>query len=364
MLDDIERMEELDPEGMIRTVRDYPEQLRDATTLALPSLDKIDKGRIQNVLFVGMGGSGAGGSYAQQYLDQQGGAISRVVHDYEIPRWVDERTLVVATSYSGGTEETLASVQQAMERGAQCVTISSGGALKKVAEAHQLPHLAVPADFPPRGAFGYLMVPVLRILAALDIVDRAGLESSLKQAEKRCRALSDECDLPVAHERNRAKRLAEALHTRITLLVADTPFEPVAERIRCQLNENSKVLAFSRALPESNHNDTVAWTADATVQYWTGLFVGPFARNPALAERARFVREILEERGLPVLDLDVPDDDLLVHMMATTYLGDWVSLYLAFLNGEDPSNVASIPRLKERAARTGYLAGVMKSLGV
>lgn len=364
MLDEPERMAELDPTGMTGLIERYPEQVAEALQLPLPDLSALDGATIKKVLFLGMGGSGAGGELAVQLLDEAGTAVGRVVHDYDAPTWVDGETLIIATSFSGGTEETLAALATCREQAAGWVAIASGGALLKSAERDGAPFVRVPSGPHPRAAYGYLTVPVLRLLAKLGLLDERQVEESLRSAVDVCRQVQRTNGTHVHKDDNPTKQLVEHLSGRQVLLVADTPYAAVAERIRCQINENGKTVAFTRILPEANHNDTVAWAAGPRYTDWACLWVGPFNRNPALRARATFVRGLLEQRGMPVFDLDVTVGDPLAHRLALIYLGDWVSLYLAFQNGEDPGDVSVIPQLKEEAAGTGLIRDIKRRLGI
>lgn len=363
VLDDPGLMKKQDSKGMLQAARDYPEQWQEARTMALPDLSRLPTNPDQ-VLFTGMGGSGTGGEFALMMLDRHAGPVGRVVHDYEMPAWVGPQTLVAATSYSGGTEETLTGVMRAVEKGTPWFAITTGGLLADAAKRHEAPWLRVPDGLQPRAAFGYLTVGVLRTLAELGLVDKAALMASLQHVESRLKKIRERCAPEVPLQENPAKQMAEALAGRPLLVFADAPWAPTAERVRCQFNENGKALAFTRILPEANHNDTVAWSRATHVEDWGVVFLGPFDRLDPIKERARFLRETLTGRGVQVHDLDEPDDDPVARMFLTAYRADWVSLYLGYKNGVDPGEVDVISRMKDRVAKTGHVDFVRKQLGV
>lgn len=357
-------MQMKDPKGMVREAQEYPQQIRTAIDTPLPALDGIDGDRIDKVLLLGMGGSGASGSVGVALLDRHGEVVARTTKDYAAPKWVDQRTLVVATSYSGNTEETLAALADCIGRGAPWVGIASGGDLEAAARRHGAPFVKVAGGSEPRAQFASLLGPMLRILGELGLLDGAWVEEGLESAYSACLEIAGENDPSVPEEENPSRGIANALFGRQVLVMGDAPYEPLIERIRCQLNENSKVVAFSRWLPEANHNDTVAWGADAHADQWASLWVGPFDRNGALAERAAFVRETFEQAGMPVIDMDRRVDHEIGRLVALAYLGDWVSLYLAFLNKQDPGDVAAIPTLKARTRSTGVLTAAKQRLAI
>lgn len=364
MLDDQARMSENDPAGMAKAVAGFVNQLDEAVSMPMPDLGSFSPDQVDRVLFLGMGGSGIGGTIATGFLDTHGGPISRVSHDYGLPDWVDGRTLVIATSYSGETEETLASLVEARERGAPWMAVTAGGSLAAAAKKHGAPVVTVPGGLQPRAAFGYLTVPLLRLLAHAGLVASADLDEPLERARKACRQIAAECALAVPEAKNPGKSLARALANHEILIMTDGVYEGVAERWRCQLNENSKARAFSRVLPEANHNDTVAWLRPEGTKPWASVWLGRFDGNPSLAVRAEFTRGLVAEAGIAVHEIAQVDAHPLADMIAVAYIGDWVSLYLAFLHGQDPSDVEVIGKLKAKCAATGVAGKAKQALGI
>lgn len=352
-----------DREGMVQAATDYPQQWQKACTMPLPDLSSLPRGP-QQVLFTGMGGSGTGGEFAQYLLDQQGSTVGRVVHDYEIPGWVSKDTLIAATSYSGGTEETLSGLVRAVQQKAPWFAITTGGPLGEAAKAHDAPWVEVPTGLQPRAAFGYLTVFLLRSLASLGLLAEDRLMQSLERAGTRIEAIQKSCHPDVPLTKNLAKQLAQSLSRRPILVVADTPWAPVAERVRCQFNENGKALSFTRILPEANHNDTLAWSRASDVNDWSVLFLGPFDRLSPIKERADFLAEQLQGRGVPVHYLVDREEDPVARMFATSYIADWVSIYLGLTNGQDPGEIDVIKVMKDRVGKTGHMDFVRKQLGM
>jgi glucose/mannose-6-phosphate isomerase len=363
VLDEPELMMRNDRVGMLQATTEYPEQWRQALAMELPDLSALPRDPKQ-VLFTGMGGSGSGGEFARMLLDREGGPVGRFIHDYDIPAWVGPSTLVAASSYSGGTEETLTGVMRAVEKKAPWFAVTTGGLLADAAKRHGAPWLRVPGGFQPRAAFGYLTVGLLRVLMELGVLSKDRLQVSLERTAEGLDRVKGACGPEVPTQKNPAKQLANLLASRPVMVVADTSWSPVAERVRCQFNENSKALAFSRILPEANHNDTVAWSRASRVEEWSAVFLGAFDRLAPIQERATFLRETLVERGVRVHEIMQDHEDPVARMFLTAYQADWVSIYLGFKHGMDPGEVDVIPRMKDRVAKTGHVDFVRKQLGL
>jgi len=293
-----------------------------------------------------MGGSAIGGDFLRIYLQQKGFSKPiNVVRGYELPPFADERTLVFAVSYSGNTEETLSCTQQALERGCTVFALTSGGQLATVAEEHGMTAVRIPGGMPPRTALGYLFAPLLRVLLS-SFEKGEEIEREFQEAVSTLRRLAATYSEKPETE-NPAKRLARALFQKIPVIYGSEVTEASARRWKGQINENAKQPAYWDVLPELHHNEIMSWESPLTENFVYVLLRDP-EEHPQVRTRFALTRELLAERGRVVLEAQGEGKGLLSRLLSLSYLGDWVSYYLALLNGVDPTPVALIERMKRR----------------
>ena len=334
-----------DPRGFRDLLRGFPRQVADAEQLA----EGVHLGGQppRALLVLGMGGSAAAGDLLQGLCHERATFPVQVIRGYTIPSWVGPDTLVVASSYSGGTEETLAAFDAARARGAQLLAVTSGGALGDRARRDGVPWVRLPPGLPPRAALGYLLLPVLVLL------DRPrgvlGGPEERTEAVSVLEALSVELEPEVPTHRNPAKDVARWLAGRLPVIYGTDVTAPVAYRWRTQLEENAKVLALSGALPEMNHNAIEAWAAGASGD-WAVILLRDPNEHPRVARRAWLTRPITEAR-VPTREAWARGRGLLARMLSLVLLGDWTSYYLAVLRGVDPWAVDTLEAFKRQMAR-------------
>ncbi|MSQ40640.1 MAG: bifunctional phosphoglucose/phosphomannose isomerase [Dehalococcoidia bacterium] len=347
-LDDPSLYARLDPSGMGHRLASLPHQVRlawrDAGALALPSSYRsVDK-----VVLVGMGGSGVGGDLLADLLAlEPTGPVFAVCRDYRLPSWVDARTLVIASSYSGNTEETLACFRDALGRSAKVVAITSGGILQQEAQAHRVPILGVNYQGEPRSALGFSFLAPLALLQGLGLEpDQA---PALEEAVMLLEGASQRYGSGQPTEGNEAKRLARALEGHLVVVYGAGFLVGVARRWKTQINENAKGWALAEALPELNHNAILGYQFPGALA--TGAFV-VLLHSPLLGGRvsARYpiTMEILGRAGVSHKRVEVEGTSPLAQVLGAVALGDWTSYYVAMLNGVDPSPVDVIEYLKGR----------------
>jgi glucose/mannose-6-phosphate isomerase len=298
-----------------------------------------------------MGGSAMGAEMAALRLGQKGtaGAVPcAVVRGYEPPAWAGTGTLVVAVSYSGNTEETLACARAAQAKGARVLAVTSGGELATWAASVGGEVVRVPAGLQPRAALGHLAFATLASLEALGLVslgkEAEGVAAHLDGLRARLEPASPEA-------RNPAKQLARALKDRVPFVYGAGGLEVAARRFATQLNENPKVLAHWGPVPEAHHNEVSAWFADPRVKD-TVLPVVLQGEPPGtpLGVRERASVALLQEAGAKPWVLQAEGDTALARTLHAIYVGDYASVYLACLLGRDPTPVEAIQKLKARMA--------------
>jgi glucose/mannose-6-phosphate isomerase len=270
------------------------------------------------------------------------------------PGWIGERTLVILSSYSGGTEETLTCAMQALERNCLCVAITSGGKLGSFYAQEGVPVVPVAPGLQPRAALLRMLVPIVVLL------DRVGAAPSLVAELDEARVTVAESvgalGPGVPEPLNPAKQLARALQGAIPLVWGAELTAPVATRWKAQINENAKMPAFASTLPELDHNELVGFAGTpAELSRLTRLVMLRDPRSHRQVQR-RFdlTRELVEAHVDNALSITAEGQGALARMLDLVMLGDYASLYLALLRAVDPGPVEVIERLKERLAETGY----------
>ncbi len=344
-LDEQGLLRALDPHGMMALTLDFPAQCQRAIDLAreqsLPALPREPR----LVVISGMGGSGIGGDYLRVLLEAEGSLPALVVRDYHLPHCVDEHTLLFAISYSGNTEETLACYREARERKAMIVALSSGGELQALAQRDGVPHLQVPGGQPPRTALGYLFLPMMVLCERWKLLPN--MEQARTRTLQRLVQGRDHWGVNSPYEQNPAKQLAQALHGRIPILYGSGDYRAIiATRWKGQINENAKQHAFANTFPELNHNEILGWVG-ATQQ--ANNFSVVVLRDPDECRQTRTRIEVtrnLVGNAAEWHEVWADGTSLLERLLTLTYLGDFVSLYLAYLNRVDPYTIDYIDLLK------------------
>ena len=334
---------------MLGVALGLPRQIREAWALGRSApLPKVPK-PAAHLVVCGMGGSAIGGDLLSGYLSSACPVPMVVVRGYELPGFVGPHSVVLAASYSGDTEETLAAVGQARRAGAMVLAITSGGQLARTAKDSCV---IVPGGLAPRAALGYLMIPAL---AALERWGFAG--PSGREVEEAAGVLDDvaaQCGPDVPALRNPAKQLAEHLAGRVPAVYAASPgLEAVARRWKCQFNENSKTLATWNVFPELNHNETVGWGAPASLASHFAVVLLRDGTEPArLALRLRLTGDLALGPAAGVHDVSARGKGRLARLLSLVLMGDLVSIYLAYLRGVDPTPVEIIDAIKQGLSAT------------
>ncbi len=340
MLDDPSRVASMDGRGMLASVEALPEHLAEGVRLGRAS--GAPKAGGGGIVVCGVGGSAIGGDMLRAWLSTVSDARVEVVRGYALPRGLSRDALVVVSSYSGNTEETLSMLEDARSRASKLVTVSSGGSLAQASESQSIPHVRVPAGMVPRASFGYMFG------ALLGIADRAGVASPGGQVDEACRALralNDESAVGIRTQDNAAKRMAHELHGTVPVVIGHGISAPVAKRWANQMNENAKCVAFSSELPEMDHNEIVSWVSDPRSQGFSAVFLDHGHSDGRMARRLEVTRELVCRRARAHMVKAVGEAPL-AQMMSLVALGDYVSVYSAVLRGEDPSTTAPIEELK------------------
>lgn len=354
----LEELRAHDPADMYSAILGFPRQAREGVEIGNGG-PKLIRGKARRIVILGMGGSAIGGdllrSYVHSFAEREG--VEVVVNRSYTPPAVDGKTLLVASSYSGNTEETLASYEGAWKAAGQVLVISTGGEIVRRATANGHKVVIVPAGLQPRAALGYSFFPLLYTLAVrselfgtdLRLETERGLEELLPMLEK----LAKKYALGPAGSKGGPYQLAEQIHGHVPVIYsASERMDTVNLRWRGQIQENAKNLAFGNLLPEMNHNEINGWQQPAElVKSFLPIFLRDREDHPRVAARMEITRKIVGKAAAGTIEVKSQGETLLARMFSLIHLGDWTSYYLALLNGVDPMPVPIIENLKKQLAK-------------
>lgn len=345
-LDDDALVARLDPRGMLDTVAALPAQVRAAHALG-HAVDLPDALRGADAIVVlGVGGSAIAGDVLQGLLADRLAVPFLVVRGEEVPAFVGPRTLVVASSYSGNTQETLGAVAAARKRGARLLAATTGGVLGADAAAAPYPVVRLPTGFLPRAALAYSLVPLLTVLARLGYT--APVDAEVDQAAHVLEVGTARLAPGVPAGANLAKQVARALHGRLALVYGSGGIGGAAAcRWKGQLNENAKHVAHHAVFPELGHNEVESWQFPRELAGSAHLVVLHDTAETAVARRrVEVVTGLMRPWIAAVTAVTAAGTAPLARVLSLVQVGDFASCYLALLNGADPSAMPNIERLK------------------
>jgi glucose/mannose-6-phosphate isomerase len=292
----------------------------------------------------GMGGSAIGGDLALAALGDRATRPLRVVREYALEPWAGPEALVLCASYSGDTEETLACFEAAGVVGAPRVALTTGGALAEAARAEDVPVIGVPAGMQPRAAVVYMTVAALECAALCGAGPR--LREEIEEAAEPLEALARRWG-PDGAEDSDAKRLARALRNGVPVVYGAGPTAAAARRWKTQLNENAKVAAFASELPEADHNEICGWERGRARAPLAAVFLEDSDHHPRMTRRIELTADAVSDAGAPAERVAGRGERRLARLLSLVLLGDLVSVYVAVLEGVDPTPVAAIERFKD-----------------
>lgn len=347
LLDDPKSYARLDPGGVLGRIRDLFPQCRQAWEQAAGLGVPASYREANQVVILGMGGSAIGGDLVRDAVCQECPIPIRVLRDYTLTADVGVGTLVIGSSYSGETEETLSAFEEAARRGCHLVAVAGGGRLQAEAGRRGIPSLTIEYKGEPRAVLGYGFFLLLGLLHRLGL---AGDKSrDLEELEGVLARINQRLDPNVPLENNPAKELAVRLHNRLAVIYGGGILEGVARRWKGQVNENAKAWAFYESFPELNHNAVVGYDRPRDLADRILVVMLHSDRLHArIKRRYQITQEILEKKGVGFQVVQAEGATILSQMMSSVLIGDYTSYYLAILNEVDPSPVEIISFLKDR----------------
>ncbi len=349
-LDDVKIYQQQDPDGMLARIKELPVQCQQAWQAAMDFKLPADYSKVDKVVVLGMGGSAIGGDLVRS-LVQAESKIPVIVHrDYGLPAFVDEKTLLIASSYSGNTEETLSGFEPALKTRAKKLAMTTGGKLKEMAIANNVPVFKIEYRAQPRAALGFSFLPTLGVLQKLGFLKEKSAD--VTETVKVLESLSARLDEKSPLANNPAKQLAQRLYGSLPVVYGAGIAAEAAHRWKTQINENGKAWGFYELFPELNHNATVGYPFPGELAKNIRVIL---LRSPLFNERVKLrydvTCELLKKAGVAYEFVDSEGKSELSQMMSLVMIGDFTSYYLAILYGIDPSPVEVINYLKEQLAK-------------
>jgi glucose/mannose-6-phosphate isomerase len=362
VLDRLQKVEKIDKSGMLKICMKMPEYCRDAVQRAkrtkIPEKVKVsDKNvfqykRPKNIIVVGMGGSGIGGEILRDWQNDRIPVPLDVCRDYVLPAYADKDTLVFAVSYSGNTEETLSAFLDAVKRGCMVVTVTSGGHLLSLSEKVHIPSLTIPmvVGCPPRAAIAYTFFPLAIILEKMGIL--SSIDEEIEEAIEILEKLSRENAPQIPTKNNFAKKLAMELRNTIPVVYGFRQYAAIAQRLKAQFNENTKIPSKQEVFPELKHNEVMGWEApEALTKQFSIILLRDQNEPPEIRHQIEATRLLALKEIERVLEIHADGKGKLARMLSAMYVGDLASVYLAVLRGTDPMPVETINKIKQEMAR-------------
>jgi glucose/mannose-6-phosphate isomerase len=321
-------------------IEGFTRQLADALKIG-QSLDLVRPGSdIRNVVIAGMGGSGIGANLVESLTWGRIPIPITVIKSYNIPQFVSPHTLFVACSYSGNTEETIAALNKALLKRAQCIVISSGGKVLDIAREYNLFYIQLPAGFDsPRAILGYNMVALMSLLYHTNLIGAAFIketENAIEYLDRGEKGIQSEAEL-----------IAKKLRGKLPIIYCDSRLHAMALRFQQQLNENAKHIAHVNTFPEMNHNELAGWRfPELLMPTLQVLYLYSDHDHERVEKRMEICRGIFEKKSNPIIDVIGEGASLLEQYYYLIHLTDWISYYLAKENGVESESVESTAFLR------------------
>ena len=322
-------------------ISEFAIHLRKSLDFSIEHQDEKIQNNINQVLISGMGGSGIAGRIASQLYSRKSKIPLLVNNNYTLPGYAEDETLVIASSYSGNTEESLYALQSALEKNTTIACITSGGKMLEIAEKEKKAHILLPSGMPPRAAFGFSFTALLKLLEHFDVID-SGYKGEISGFIELL--LSEEQQIVLD-----AEEMARHLVGKLPVIYSDERFEGVAVRFKQQINENSKMLCGHNVFPELNHNEIVGW------KHKNDQIAIVILRNSndfkRIQKRMNITSEILRKKTKSVYEIYSKGETDLQKTLFLVHFCDWISFFLSELNGADVMEVDVIDYLKSELAK-------------
>lgn len=338
MLDDLKYIHQKDSQDALDIAQKQGEQISHEFDVAFEP-----QAEIRSIVLSGMGGSALPGMFVSAW--PQPAVPFEVSRNYTIPAYVDEHTLFISSSYSGNTEETLEALEAAEAKGAQVAVITAGGKLRAIAEEKGYPMFLVPGGIQPRMSSFFFMLAFVELFIAAKLVGKEKLDE-LREAGRWLSSQTENWKAVHPTKTNLAKQLALELVGKTVIVYGGPLLGSAANKWKICMNENAKNLAWWNQLPEFNHNEFIGWTSHPVDKPFAVVDLRSKLEHPRIQKRFEVTERLLSGKRPAPLVVDAVGDTPLQQLMYTVALGDFVSIYVALLNGVDPTPVDLVEKLK------------------
>ena len=339
MLDDVKMIHERDAQDALGIAEKQWQQLQ--ISFDLPAVE----GPIENVVHAGMGGSALWALVSQSWPHYT--VPFELCRDYDIPAYVGSNTLFIASSYSGNTEETLAALEQAEARGAKIAVITGGGKLTELAQTKGYPLALLPKFEQPRFALLAGFKALITLLERASLVSADDAEATIHQAGEFLKTVIETWKPTVPTKDNPAKQLAQELMGKAPVVYAGPKLFPAAYKWKISFNENAKNVAWCNQLPEFNHNEFNGWVSHPIDKPYAVVDLRSSLEHPRVQKRFEVTERLLSGKRPRTHVVQAQGETLLEQLVWTIAYGDFVSLYLALLNGLNPTPVEYVEKFKK-----------------
>ena len=331
---------------MDEMIRSFPHQINDQWE-ALKSLD-LDLDRfsgIENIVIAGMGGSAISGDIAKMLSKNELSVPITVVRDYSIPRWTDERTLFILSSYSGNTEETISCFKAAILKSKKIISISTGGEIESLSLDNDVQIVGLPSNYQPRAALGFSLITLLTVLSKINLIS-SGFLNSVVTASNTLDDFYDKYCADGLLAESIAKQIKDGV---IAIYGVESSTDSIASRFRAQIAENSKMLSTFNVIPEMNHNEIEAWNEFQFLDMKKiAIWIHDEDDHPRILDRIKITSKLLEKIDIKNIFIKCSGDNYQERCLKLLFLNDWISYYLAKANNIDPIPVNRIMNLKSK----------------
>lgn len=334
-----------DPENLFDVLVNTYSQIEYSSAVTVKGI-LPDAGKITNVIITGLGGSAISGDLFRNIFSRELKVPVSVNRNYNLSEFARENTLLITSSYSGATEETLSAFDDGLKRGCKIICISTGGELVRRAEQYSFPVFELQKGFQPRYSLG------LSFFALVSIFSKMKLLSDKSEFVSAAISLWKEMGRELSSDNNRALNLAVSLLGSVPVVYGVSDFtDAIAVRIKSQFNENSKIHSFSNAFPELNHNEIIGWeTHQSSGLNASVIILNDPEYHPQVHRRITITSDLIRGEGAEVFMVEGQQSTYALRMMEIVYFLDWVTYYFALLRGKDPGEIDYIHLLKKKLA--------------
>lgn len=340
MLDDLKYIHQRDGQDALGVTEKQWQQLQyDFELSAIGS----QLSACENVVLAGMGGSALGAVFLQSW--PQLSIPFEIARDYRIPKYVSDKTLFIASSYSGNTDETLSALSEAQAKSAYIVVITAGGKLEEIARQSSYPLLKIPAVLQPRMSAFYGLAAVVQVFESVGLINNCSIE--LKAAAEWLKDQTASWRPDVATKDNLAKHTAMELAGRAVIVYSGPKLYPAANKWKISINENAKNLAWCNQYPEFNHNEFIGWSSHPVDKPFAVVEIRSNLEDSQVQKRFELSERLLSGKRPAPIVVQPEGETLLQQLLWSSVLGDFTSIYLALLNNVNPTPVDLVEKFKK-----------------